>query len=395
LDRPLGLRRPRRPRPFRAHLFRLLILALLVLATAAGCKSGKPEVKLIAVVVDLTGPGRAVGQEVHDAARMALREAERKNRVGVELLVQDDRGDPDRAMRLAGYLSKLPEVVAVIGPSSASTTERALAVYGGKPGVPTLVPIPLEAQLVKNGDHVFGLAPSAEYLGETLAWFMVTELSADSATTLVASDPFGLALERGFGGELGRLGGGTLGRVVLGAGGTQRSLTGAALQAPAAVVSARPEAAVDPITTLLNAGYRGHILLAGAPPIPLPAAPDSSGGIYFPLFFNPVGDAQSRSFATRFEATYGRPAGEPAALAYDGVNLVLEAVEAGAADRQAVLRWLQGTGPSTSFQGVSGRFFFSREHFAVRDVAVASLGAASPVATRVGETKPSPAVPAR
>jgi ABC-type branched-subunit amino acid transport system substrate-binding protein len=352
-------------------------------------------VKLVAVVVDLTGPGRATGQEIHDAARLALREAERKSRVGVELLVQDDRGEPERAVRLAGYLAKLPEVVAVIGPSSPATAGRALAVYGGDDGVPTLVPIPLEARVVKDGDHVFGLAPSAEYLGETLAWFLVTELSADSATTLVAKDPFAEALERGFGAELGRLGGGTGARVTLGAGGPEGPLPPAALRAPAALVSARPEVAGAPIASLRGAGFSGPVLLAGAPP-EAPASPaDSSGAVYYPLFFNPAADPGSRGFAERFQATYGRSAGEPAALAYDGVNLVLEAVEAGAVDRQSVLRWLQGTGPSTSFQGVSGRFFFSREHFAVRDVAVASLGTVGPVATRAGDAKPSPAVAPR
>ncbi len=351
----------------------------------------------MAVVVDLTGPGRAVGQEIHEGARLALREAKRESRVGVELLVQDDRGDPERAVRLAGYLAKLPEVVAVIGPSAPATAAGTLAVYGGEDGVPTLVPISLEAQLVKDGDRVFALAPSAEYLGETLAWFLVTELSDDSAATLVASEPFGQALERGFAGELGRLGGGTAARVTLGTGGGLTApLPAAAVHAPAAIVSARPDVVGDPIATLRDSGFSGPILLAGPPAaVPLPAAADSPGGIYYPLFFDPARDPAARGFAARFQVVYRRAPGQPAALAYDGLNLVLAALESGAADRPSVLRWLQGTGPSTSFQGVSGRFFFSREHFAVRDVAVASLDTGGAVATRAGDSKPSPAVAPR
>jgi ABC-type branched-subunit amino acid transport system substrate-binding protein len=351
-------------------------------------------VKIVAVFVDLSGPGRELGREIQDGARLALRDARRESRQGVELLVQDDQGKVDRAARLAGYLNDLPELVAVIGPGSPATAAAALDVFGRGEGVPTLVPIPVSVDLVRRGDRVFGLAPSAEYLGETLAWFAATELSANSAATLAAREGFGLALERAFASELGRLGGRPAARVAVDqAGGLSDSLARALLSAPAVLVAARPEG-TGPLVAALRAKGYGRPILTEGPPGPAGDAPppDSAAAaagdslnaaVYYPVLLDLVADSSARAFGARFHDAYGRPPTEAAALAYDGVNLVLESLENGATDRATVLRWLQSTGgPTTSFQGVSGRFFFSRERSAVRDLSVVSEVTGGTVATR-------------
>jgi ABC-type branched-subunit amino acid transport system substrate-binding protein len=337
-----------------------------------------------------------VGQQIHDAARLALRDASHESRGGVQLLLQDDRGDPDRAARLAGYLVRLPEVVAVIGPGEPETAARALPALSQAGGLPTLMPISLDAALVRDNDHVFGLAPSAESLGETLAWFLVSELSIDSAATLVAGDSFGQSLERGFARELGRLGGGTGTRAAIEpAGGVPDPLPEAVSSARAVLISARPERGSQRIAALRRSGFSGAILVAAFPDTSgAGAVVDSLGAVYYPLIFNPTADYVARGFAERFQDSYGRQPGEPAALAYDGLNLVLEALGAGATDRRSVLTWLQEMRPSTALVGISGHFFFSRERLAVRDLAVASLGSRGPVAKRAG-AQPGPTVAPR
>ena len=97
-----------------APAIRLLSLAAVFLL--GGCSSDDPPTLLLAVVVDLSGPGREEGLQIRDGARLAVREATRAGAAAPELqlLIQDDRGDPRYAAHLARQLVAIPEVLAVL-----------------------------------------------------------------------------------------------------------------------------------------------------------------------------------------------------------------------------------------------------------------------------------------
>lgn len=336
----------------------------------AGCGRGEPSRALVAVVVDLSGRGQEQGRQVRDGARLALREARRKpaGASGIELLIQDDRGDPERAARLARYLVGLPEVLAVIGPSDLLTAASALPHYERRRGgVPTLVPGPLAPELTRDRAWVFGMAPAADFLGKTLGWFVVSQLATDSVASFFSPDLYGRSIEEGFFAEVERLGGRALARVPL-----DPSVAGfgdfvaGARAAPALLVAARAPAAGRLISALREAGVRAPVLAS--------EGPLALEGVYYPLLFDPGARPAARRFADQFARSFGEPAGTPAALAYDAASLVVQGFGAGARDRVALRDWLAAIGQGAPHSGITGTFFFTRDLDAVREVKVGSLG---------------------
>jgi len=261
-------------------------------------------------------------------------------------------------------------------------------------------------ELTQGRSWVFSMTPAARYVGATLAWFLVTELAADSAASFFSADPFGQALDQGFFTEFERLGGAALNRVPFDSSLSRLDLfVGEARAAPALLVAGRPKLAARMIEALRVAGVAAPILLGAEPlpPDPRPArpqpgpaepgaagadstgaAPQEGGGsdVYYPVLFDPGGRPVAEAFVERFTRSFGEPPHPSAALAYDAASLVLQGLEAGAADRTSMREWLEGMGATAPYAGVTGDFFFSQDHDAVRDLSIAARRAGGPVVTR-------------
>jgi branched-chain amino acid transport system substrate-binding protein len=123
-------------RPVRARVLAVLaaVSGLAVLST--GCSAvgdltasrqpDEPMVAVIGVVVPLDGPQAAAGAGVRDAVRLAVDEA--GGAVGgwsIDVLVLDDRGQPEAAIEAASELGDHPAVVAAIGGLSAPVVRAA------------------------------------------------------------------------------------------------------------------------------------------------------------------------------------------------------------------------------------------------------------------------------
>jgi branched-chain amino acid transport system substrate-binding protein len=79
------------------------------------------------------------------------------------------------------------------------------------------------------------------------------------------------------------------------------------------------------------------------------------------VLFHPQASPRSQAFANAFRARWHREPDSSAALAYDAVYLLARAVAAGADDRKAMRRYLEGVGRtdgSATFAGVAGPVAF-------------------------------------
>ncbi|MBA2566105.1 MAG: ABC transporter substrate-binding protein [Gemmatimonadetes bacterium] len=358
---------------------------LLVCAALAACREEDPRPTpplLLVVVVDLSGPHATDGAQIRNGARLALLQArattspEAGSSPGplLRLVVFDDRGDPARASALGRRLAGVPEVLAAIGPADVAAARAAIPAYeAGRSGLPLLIPTVPGADPRGDGRWSFRMGPGAGYIGETLAWFLVTELGIDSAATFVGQGPLGEAVALGFAAEVRRLGGGTREPVLLSSGAPDRRIREAAHVAPA-IVLAGPARITGPARAVLRrAGIEAPILLSDVPDVAGPLDGEQAG-VFYPLVFDPVGQRRARAFADSYERVFGTPPQAPAALAYDAARLVLRAVRSGAMDRDSLRRWLRDASRQGAFHGATGNFFFTREGEVVRDLTIAAAG---------------------
>jgi ABC-type branched-subunit amino acid transport system substrate-binding protein len=365
------------------HLPLLFFLSSLTLPAFA-CREKEAAPRLLVVAVDLSGPGREQGRAIRDGARLALRQmraADALCGLDLRLLVEDDGGDAERAAELARELVDVGEVIAVIGPSTPTTVAAALPVYSGKSGLPVLVPGPLPMEGTEAGPKwVFSVAPGPTFLGESLAWFLVTELRTDSASAFVVRGPYAEAFETGFSRELQRLGGGIDRKVALDSTLARLDLLARATrEAPALLVVGRAGQLARIVAALRSEGVDVPVLASEEP---ADSAPEMHDLTYYPMLFDPRGHGSAREFTASFSHRFGYAPDAAAALAYDAASLVVAGCQAGARDRAALRRWLVAVGETAPHAGVTGTLFFSRGRQAVRDIPIASHGQAARVATR-------------
>ncbi|MEU1301364.1 bifunctional serine/threonine-protein kinase/ABC transporter substrate-binding protein [Streptomyces shenzhenensis] len=97
--------------------------------------AGPRPARTIAVQADLTGPGRALGTAVERGVRLAVEQHNTRADRGFDLAltVLDDRGDPDRAEKLARRLVADGRVCAVVGPTSDATALAVRDTYNRAP----------------------------------------------------------------------------------------------------------------------------------------------------------------------------------------------------------------------------------------------------------------------
>ncbi len=152
-------RSPRRP----VSLGAWLLLAIIAAAALSACLPvARPLIK-IALVAPFEGRYRAVGYEVLNAVRLAVREANAAGGAGgysLALMAYDDGGDAGQAIEQARKAATDPDVLGVIGHWRSATTAAAAPTYA-ETGLPLLAPNPESADL-PAAIYRLGLSAAAE-----------------------------------------------------------------------------------------------------------------------------------------------------------------------------------------------------------------------------------------
>ncbi|MFJ6569892.1 bifunctional serine/threonine-protein kinase/ABC transporter substrate-binding protein [Streptomyces sp. NPDC091292] len=132
----------------------------------AGAAGDLPEC-VIGLHGDLTGPGKAAGRAQERGARLAVAayNARRDRKVRLTLRVEDDRGDAERAVKVAEEFGADEKVYAVVGPTSDATALAARVPYK-KAQLPMLTVWAGDPYLYQNTyPIVFQLRPPRPSLG--------------------------------------------------------------------------------------------------------------------------------------------------------------------------------------------------------------------------------------
>ncbi len=144
-----------------SKLAKLLLIVLCVIALAA-CGRPAPTYK-IALVAPFEGRLRQIGYDVFPAMRLAIRDQINAGGVGpprafVSFIAYNDSADPQMAERVAHNVALDPEVLAVMGNFTLSTTLAAMDVYTSA-GLPLIAPL-VPADQIPESPLVFKMSPA-------------------------------------------------------------------------------------------------------------------------------------------------------------------------------------------------------------------------------------------
>ena len=334
----------------------------------------------IGFFMSMTGRDASFGEASLRGARLAV---DGLNAAGgvlgrpVELVVEDDRSIAGESATAVKKLISRDRVVALVGECSSARTLEAASVAQAS-GVPMVTPAATSPRVPRVGDEIFRVCFVDDFQGRVIATFARRRLGLRRAALLVdSSAPCSVGLADAFSRTFTALGG----EIV-----ASQNYLGSEADFRAqltAIRAARPDALFLPgyyVAAGLVARQSRELgmaatLLGGdgfeAPQL-LEIGGDALEGTYYSTHFavESTGEA-SRGFVEAFRGRFGAAPNGLAALTYDAVRLVADAVRrAGTTDRASVRRALAAT---RGFAGVTGLMTINARRDADKDAAIITI----------------------
>ena len=344
------------------------VLAAAVLGSSlAGC-GGKPTIK-IGLNAELTGSVPVVGQSCKNAAEMMVAEINAAGgldvggtKYQVQLLVEDNEDKAESAAAVAQKLINQNKVVAMIGPNASRNAIPAAAVAESSK-VPMISPWSTNAKLTQGKKYVFRACFIDDFQGVVCAKFSLASLGAKTAAVLydVASEyNKGIAevYKKSF-----EDGGGTMvafETYTTGDKDFSAQLTKINALNPDILFLPNYYSEVPlQVQQAQRLGYKGKFLgsdsWGSAEIVKLGGV--AMEGHYFSTHYAPdIATPEAQKFISAYKLKYNSVPDDVAALTYDAVALLCQALQtAGKIDREAVREALAGV---KEFKGVTGQMQF-------------------------------------
>ena len=295
----------------------------------------------------------------------------------LELVTEDNRSLAGESATAVKKLISRDRVVALVGECSSARSLEAAPVAQAA-GIPMLTPASTNASVTEAGDGIFRMCFVDSFQGEVIATFARKRLGLRRAAILIDSTaPYSVGLAEYFSRTFRSLGG----EIVS----TQR-YAGADTDFRAQLTAIR---AADPDALFLPGYYVAaglvarqsrelgltSTLLGGdafeAPQL-LEIGGDALDGAYYSTHFASENTgASSRAFVAAFHLRYGVLPNGLAALTYDSIRLIADAISrAGSTEREALRRALAST---HAFAGVTGTTTFDGRRNAIKDAAIIAV----------------------
>ena len=364
-------------RPFGLRLSPALLIAI-VFAVAGRGLSAEP-IKL-GFFMSMTGRDASFGEASLNGARVAVEEINAGGGVlgrPLDLVVEDDRSIAGESATAAKKLISRDRVVALIGECSSARTLEAATVAQAD-SIPLVSPASTNPRVTQVGNEVFRVCFIDAFQGEVMATFARRKLGLRRAALLVDSTaPYSVGLAEYFSKTFVVLGG----QIV-----ASQKYAGTDTDFRAqltAIRSANPDALFLPgyyvAAGLVARQARdlglGATLLGGdgfeAPQL-LQIGGDALDGAYYSTHFaveNP-GPASTR-FVAAFRRKYGATPNGLAALTYDAVGLVADAIRRAGTTERGPLR--DALASTRNFPGATGLTTINAHRDADKDAAIITV----------------------
>ncbi|MBC8138854.1 MAG: ABC transporter substrate-binding protein [Fibrella sp.] len=347
------------------------LVAGSLLVGGLGCKSdgtggtdaagGGGTIK-IGHYASLTGDTATFGIETDEGVKLAIKEI---NAAGgllgkqVELETQDDQSKPEEAKTVATKFAADEKIVAVIG-EVASTRSIAAAPVFERAGIPMVSPSSTNEKVTQEGEHIFRVCFIDPFQGKVMAKFAAEDLKAKKVAILrEQSSDYSVGLADVFKAEFEKAGGTIIADASYKTGDTDfRSQLAQAKGADAIYIPgyytqvgtiARQARQLDITVPLMGGdGWDSEKLVEGA------GGPgEALEDCYFSNHYSKDDKSErTQTFVKAYTSEYGKPPSGLAALGYDAMKIIAEAIKSGnSAEREKIKDALAQT---KNFPGVTG-----------------------------------------
>ncbi len=334
----------------------------------------------IGFFMSITGRDASFGEASLAGARIAVDEINGAGGVlgrRVELVVEDDRSLAGESATAAKKLISRDRVVALVGECSSARTLEA-AVVSQASGIPLVTPASTSPRVTQVGDTVFRVCFIDSFQGEVMATFARRRLGLRRAALLIDSTaPYSVGLADYFSRTFTALGGEVVASQKYAGTDTdfRAQLTAIRAAAPDALFLPGYYVAAGLVARQARDLGLGATLLGGdgfeAPQLLEIGGAALEGACYSTHFAAENTGPVSRAFVERFQRRFGTVPNGLAALTYDAVRLVADAIgRAGTTERTALRRALAST---RGFPGATGMTTINANRDADKDAAIITV----------------------
>ncbi|CAN0620843.1 branched-chain amino acid transport system substrate-binding protein [Burkholderia multivorans] len=329
---------------------------------------GHAQTVKIALVTTLTGNAAHLGKDEENGARMAVDDINAKGivvgakRIRIELLVENDAGDPRTATAVAQRVVD-QGAVAIVGHMNSGTSIPASRVYS-EAGIAQITPSATNPLLTRQGfTTTFRVVATDDAQGPVLADYAYTRLHARRVAVIDDSSAYGVGLADRFA----RAAQGHGIQIISRDAATDHTVDFRALLTR--IKASRPDALV-----FGGMDETGALLLRQATSLSLNVPVIAGDGLCGQDFGKLAGpsahrvvcsiagsaigsSAAGRDFQANYTNRYGQPVLGYAPFAYDAIRVIANAItQAGSTAPQAVLSAVR----QTNYPGITGHIQFDR-----------------------------------
>lgn len=346
-----------------AYIVTFLAVASLMLTS---CES-KNDIK-IAVAGPFTGPVAAFGEMIKRGAELKAKEINAAGGVNgktLTLIFEDDTGKDKEASLVAERIASNRQILAVVGHFNSSCSLAGKPIYK-RAGIVELSPGSTNVRVAEGSDWTFRNLYRDDFQGAFVARYIKNVLgNTQKIAIFFDNDDYGRGLKDGFTSVAEDLGLEIIAAEAYDRDNTdfKAQLTSIKAKNPDLIfLSGLYSQAGLIVSQAREAGITAQLFGADGVDSPdfLTIAGDAAEGTYVstPFVFE-LGGPEAQRMAVAFEEMHGVAPDTWAALTYDAVGMIVEAIEKGGENRKAIRDHLASiNSPEKGFTGITGLTYF-------------------------------------
>ncbi len=355
-----------------------LALTLAVPGARAAVPAGEP-VKL-GFFMSISGRDASFGEAALRGARLAIDDLNAAGGIlgrPAALIVEDNRSLAGESATAAKKLLSRDRVVALVGECSSTRTLEAAPIAQAA-GIPLVTPAATNERVTAAGDCIFRMCFTDPFQGEVLAAYAWKKLGLRRAALLIdATSPYSVGLAEVFAKTFAALGGEIVATQKYAGGDKDFRAQLTAVRGARADAIFLPGYYVEAGLAAQQARELGlrATLLGGdgfeAPQLLEIGGAALEGTVYTTHYSAESADPASQRFVAAYQQRHGSAPVGLAALSYDSVRLIADAIRrAGTTEREALRNALAAT---RDFPGITGRTSLDERRDAIKDATIIAV----------------------
>ena len=336
----------------------------------------------IGVAAPFTGDVAQFGASIRKGADMMMEEINARGGIRggmIELVYQNDAGNPQEAAIVARKLASNERIVAVLGHFNSSCTLAAKPIYKAA-GVLEFSAASTNPDVTKDSEWTFRNIYEDNFQGYSLAHYVHDKLKLQSVGVFYDNDDYGIGLKDAFVAEAGKLGVNVVGmesferdtvdftpQLVKIGGSKPDAIVICGLYTQGGQIAAQARRAGITVPLLGADGLHSIDLIR--------IGGEATEGMLLTVpFLLELGGPGTKEFVEQYRAKYNEEPDSWSALTYDALGIIAKAIEQAGTDRRAIRDAVAAmNSPDTGYPGVTGMTYFDAQGDTSKPVHVATV----------------------